>query len=201
MSNASQVEIVTAVELISLNAAIKNTELEEASFLEAAHAESLPIYVTASKWEAPSTRTMCLLAADRLLEVCGRGETTICGPELGYFPFTAQTRKITPQDLYVKRADLPRVKGKVLSAGRNGGRDEADAAIARASQRHRGKAQMFAQGIWSVAPTATIASIVESGEFKKVPCEGESYGTNTLRSWIKEFCPNRSAGRRTRKKD
>ncbi len=66
----------------------------------------------------------------------------------------------------------------------------------RASQRHRQSCRAIAESLWARDPKITIADMICKDEINQGGCEDHLYRENTLRGWIKDLCPNRSAGRR-----
>lgn len=68
----------------------------------------------------------------------------------------------------------------------------------RPSQRHKIECRKIAKILWEKDPTITIADMIYKDELNKV-LDGKTYSEKTIRSWIKDLCPNRSPGRRPKK--
>lgn len=66
------------------------------------------------------------------------------------------------------------------------------------SQRHKIAVIKVAREIWGQKPDITIAEMIGLDAINLV-CEGKVYSEKTLRNWIKEYCPNRSQGRRPKR--
>jgi hypothetical protein len=74
----------------------------------------------------------------------------------------------------------------------------------RPSQWSRIQARQIAAKLWKEDPSITIAGMIQHSEIAAVTKrqDGSYYVEKTVHVWIKEFCPNRSPGRRPeRKKD
>ena len=69
----------------------------------------------------------------------------------------------------------------------------------RPDQRHRLAVREAAKKIWKEHPEITIADMIERDELNEV-CEGKVYTKETMRNWIKDLAPDRSPGRRPKKK-
>jgi hypothetical protein len=69
----------------------------------------------------------------------------------------------------------------------------------RPNQRHKIECRKIAAKIWENDPTITIADMIYRDEIAKVSTP-KTYNEKTLRNWIKDLCPNRSRGRRPKKK-
>lgn len=69
----------------------------------------------------------------------------------------------------------------------------------RASQKHKNECRKVAAKLWEKYPSMTIADMINQNEMIEVSkkSDGKFYVDKTVRNWIKELCPNRSAGRRT----
>lgn len=203
MSDRIELEIASAADLVPLNFVTRITGLAEAMLVEIARRESLKIYVSAPPWAELPEGTMTSLGAHNLLELCGGGETTLRGPDPGYPTLRAPTETVDFQDLFLKRADLASFPAKSPSASDQSPVSESDELSPRASQRHRARAQVFAQTIWSrelklASTTTTIEDMIQDPDFLRIACEGVTYGAKIKRNWINEFCPNRTSGRRPR---
>ncbi len=66
------------------------------------------------------------------------------------------------------------------------------------SQRHKRAAIEVAKKIWSQNPDITIAEMVLSDPINAV-FDGKTYSEKTIRTWIKDYCPNNSRGRRPKR--
>ncbi len=64
------------------------------------------------------------------------------------------------------------------------------------SREDRGKVREIAARKWKEYPSITIARMVEDKEIGKIKKNGAPYKESTLRTWIKDLCPNRNPGRR-----
>ncbi len=69
----------------------------------------------------------------------------------------------------------------------------------RPSQIHKIKCREVAQKLWDEDPTLTIVDMTYKNEINAV-FDGKSYVEKTIRDWIKDLCPDRSPGRRVKKK-
>jgi len=69
----------------------------------------------------------------------------------------------------------------------------------RPDQRHRLAVREAAKKVWKEHPEMTIADMIERDELNEV-CEGRVYKEDTMRNWIKDLAPDRSPGRRPKKK-
>jgi len=70
----------------------------------------------------------------------------------------------------------------------------------RPSQRHRKAVIEVAKKLWVKDPDITIADMIFQDEINSVFKDRKNgYTDRTLREWIKEYCPNRSPGRRPKK--
>ena len=69
----------------------------------------------------------------------------------------------------------------------------------RPNQKHKIECRKIASKIWENDPKVTIADMILRDEIAKV-CETKVYCETTLRNWIKDLCPDRSPGRRPKKK-
>jgi hypothetical protein len=69
----------------------------------------------------------------------------------------------------------------------------------RPCQIHRIKCSDVAQNLWDEDPNITIADMIFNDEIIEA-CNGKVYAEKTIRNWIKDLCPNRSPGRRPKKK-
>jgi len=65
----------------------------------------------------------------------------------------------------------------------------------RASIKHKADCREVAKHLWSENPSRTIEDLIRSDEINLV-LEGVPYMEKTLRNWIKDFCPDRTPGRR-----
>lgn len=65
------------------------------------------------------------------------------------------------------------------------------------SQRHKISVIKVARALWEEDPTITIADMAHLDAINRV-CDGKVYSENTIRKWIKEYCPNRAPGRRSK---
>ena len=68
----------------------------------------------------------------------------------------------------------------------------------RPDQIHRIECRKVAKRLWQENPTITIADMILKDEIN-VLFSGKTYTENTIRNWIKDLCPDRSAGRRPKK--
>ena len=68
----------------------------------------------------------------------------------------------------------------------------------RPSQIHKIECRKVAQKLWKDDETITIKSMAYKDEINEC-FNGKTYGDNTIRKWIKDLCPNRAAGRRSKK--
>ncbi len=68
----------------------------------------------------------------------------------------------------------------------------------RPDQIHRIECRKVAKRLWQENPTITIADMIMRNEIN-VLFGGKTYTENTIRNWIKDLCPDRSAGRRPKK--
>ena len=69
----------------------------------------------------------------------------------------------------------------------------------RPSQIHKIKCRELAQKLWEENPTITIIDMAYKDEINDL-FDGRSYADKTIRNWIKDLCPDRSPGRRPKKK-
>jgi hypothetical protein len=69
----------------------------------------------------------------------------------------------------------------------------------RPSQQHKQNCREVAKALWDENPEITIADMVLRDEITQA-CDGKLYAEKTIRDWIKDLCPNRSPGRRPKKK-
>ena len=69
----------------------------------------------------------------------------------------------------------------------------------RPNQRHKIECRKIAAKIWENEPNVTIADMIWRDEIAEA-CEKKTYNESTLRNWIKDLSPNRSPGRRPKKK-
>jgi hypothetical protein len=53
--------------------------------------------------------------------------------------------------------------------------------------------------IWAKEPERTIPDLATCDEITRYGCENKIYHEETLRRWIKDLCPNRQPGRRSKK--
>jgi hypothetical protein len=67
----------------------------------------------------------------------------------------------------------------------------------RTSQIHKANCRAVAFKLWTEDPSITISEMILSDEIARA-CEPRTYGEKTLREWIKDLCPNRAPGRRTK---
>ena len=74
-----------------------------------------------------------------------------------------------------------------------------DKKATRPSFNHRNACRQVAKKIWSKKSDITIADMCVSDEISEA-CDGILYPEATLRKWIKDLCPDRSPGRRPKKK-
>ena len=187
---------VNSADLVPLESAQSTYSIDARTAIETARIKKVDIYVSAPRWENFAAKGVISLDAHNLLELASQGETTIYGPELDYYPCTAQTKVVKVQDLYIYRSHIEDLKTSSACYSNKSKMLKSDEEDTRASQRHKHQAQIFAQAIWSWDDTATIAAIIEWPAFVNVACDGVSYTANTKRKWINHLCPNRSAGRR-----
>ncbi len=66
----------------------------------------------------------------------------------------------------------------------------------RKNQRHKERCRAIAATIWEREPTLTIEDMIDRAEITRIGQENTTYGRETIRSWIKDLCPNREPGRR-----
>jgi hypothetical protein len=66
-------------------------------------------------------------------------------------------------------------------------------------QIHKIKCREVAQKLWEEGATITIADMIHKDAINKV-FDGKVYAEKTIRNWIKDLCPDRSPGRRRKKK-
>lgn len=69
----------------------------------------------------------------------------------------------------------------------------------RPNQRHKISCRAEAKKLWKEDPSITIADMIRRDELNTV-CEGRVYTDKAMREWIKDLCPDRSGGRRPKKK-
>jgi hypothetical protein len=69
----------------------------------------------------------------------------------------------------------------------------------RPEQKHRENCRVIAEQLWKKDPKITIADMAVSEEIYNA-CDEIMYTEKTIRKWIKELCPDRSPGRRPKKK-
>jgi len=69
----------------------------------------------------------------------------------------------------------------------------------RPNQIHREKCREVAQRLWEESPTITIADMAYKDEIIEA-CNGKVYAEKTIRNWTNDLCPDRSPGRRSKKK-
>jgi hypothetical protein len=69
----------------------------------------------------------------------------------------------------------------------------------RPNQRHKVECRAIAKELWTKDPTVTITAMIYSNEINGA-FNGRVYAERTIRDWIKDLCPNRSPGRRPKKK-
>ena len=69
----------------------------------------------------------------------------------------------------------------------------------RPNQRHKIACRAEAEKLWKQDPSITIADMIQRDELNEA-CEGKIYTEKTMREWIKDLCPDRTAGRRPKKK-
>jgi hypothetical protein len=69
----------------------------------------------------------------------------------------------------------------------------------RSNQIHKIKCREVAQKLWEEDPSITIADMIHKDNINEV-FDGKVYAEKTIRNWIKDLCPNRSPGRRPKKK-
>ena len=68
----------------------------------------------------------------------------------------------------------------------------------RPNQRHKTECRKVAERLWQEDPAITIADMALKDEINKL-FGGRTYTEDTMRNWIKDLCPDRSAGRRPKK--
>jgi hypothetical protein len=66
-------------------------------------------------------------------------------------------------------------------------------------QRRREECCRIAERLWNKLPDMTIVEMYHHDDIKAA-FESHPYGLKTFRNWVKELCPNRSPGRRPKKK-
>jgi hypothetical protein len=69
-------------------------------------------------------------------------------------------------------------------------------ASGRESVRHRERFRSLAAYLWRRDPSLTIEDVIRAPELGEIALDDQTYGSKTLRDWIKDLCPNRSPGRR-----
>jgi len=69
----------------------------------------------------------------------------------------------------------------------------------RPNQVHRIKCREVAEKLWAEDPTLTIVDMTYKDEINAL-FDGKSYVEDTIRNWIKDLNPNRSPGRRPKRK-
>lgn len=69
----------------------------------------------------------------------------------------------------------------------------------RPSQIHKERCRAAAKELWKENPEITIADMAVRDEITEA-CDGKLYIEKTIRDWIKDLCPDRSPGRRPKKK-
>ena len=70
----------------------------------------------------------------------------------------------------------------------------------RPCQIHRKRCREMAKELWEEDPTLTIVDMAYKDEINSF-FNGKTYTVKTIRGWIKDLCPNRSPGRRPKKKN
>jgi len=72
----------------------------------------------------------------------------------------------------------------------------------RPNQKAKIESRKAAKRLWNENPQLTIAAAINHPDIIKVTIKsnGNYYLENTVRNWIKDLCPNRSAGRRKKQK-
>jgi hypothetical protein len=68
----------------------------------------------------------------------------------------------------------------------------------RLSQKHKEKVREVAAKTWQKDPTITIKDMIYENEINQA-CEQKAYHEKTIRNWIKDLCPDRKPGRRSKK--
>jgi hypothetical protein len=68
----------------------------------------------------------------------------------------------------------------------------------RKNQIHRANCRNAALKLWNEHPNITIADMILRDEIARA-CDGKVYAEKTLRNWIKDLAPDRSAGRRPKR--
>jgi hypothetical protein len=66
----------------------------------------------------------------------------------------------------------------------------------RPNQRHKERCRAVAELIWKSTPDITIDDMARKDEINGIACEKKDYTVDTIRTWIKDLCPNRAPGRR-----
>jgi hypothetical protein len=69
----------------------------------------------------------------------------------------------------------------------------------RPNQKHKIECRKVAERLWKKDPTTTIADMIMKDEIVNA-CDGKIYSEKTIRNWINILCPDRSPGRRPKKK-
>jgi len=126
------------------------------------------------------------------------------GHEIGndFLFFLIESGTLDVSDLLFRLSDIEDYESKYPEAIPEQEDNKKPKKKKRPSQIHKEKCREVAQSLWEEDPTITIKEISEMNEIMEVTkrTDGKCYSKKTIRNWIKELCPDRTPGRRPKKK-